>query len=96
MLENNLRSRSETLIHAMDEALGLSFAPQTGTLAPDVLPNKLNDLVEADSTLSPLDAKSDTTTGTPDCRCWQVQAKRRLRRKRSSTRPPQSKSDGER
>src|SRR5688500_9572736 len=57
LLEGNLRTRSETMIKAVDEALGLRFAPQLGTLTlpPDVISDKLDEFVEADATLIRLD-----------------------------------------
>jgi C4-dicarboxylate-specific signal transduction histidine kinase len=55
MLQDNLRARSETMIRAVDEALGLRFALQTGTLAPEVLAHELTGFVEADPTLTRLD-----------------------------------------
>jgi signal transduction histidine kinase len=55
LLEGNLRNRSETMIKAVDEALGLRFAPQVGTLPPDVISDKLDEFVEADATLIRLD-----------------------------------------
>jgi hypothetical protein len=57
LLEDNLRTRSETMIRAVDEAVGLRFAAQVGTLPlpPDVISDKLDEFVEADSTLVRLD-----------------------------------------
>jgi signal transduction histidine kinase len=57
LLEDNLRNRSETMIRAVDEAVGLRFAAQVGTLPlpPDVISDKLDEFVEADSTLVRLD-----------------------------------------
>jgi signal transduction histidine kinase len=55
MLEDNLRGRSETMIRAVEEALGLRFAAQAGTLPPEVLEDKLNEFVNADPTLTRLD-----------------------------------------
>ncbi len=55
LLEGNLQTRSETMITAVDEALGLHFASQVGTLPPEVLEDKLNEFVEADPTLVRLD-----------------------------------------
>lgn len=57
LLEANLRARSERMIQAVDEALGLRFAPQIGMLplSPDVISDKLDGFVAADATLMRLD-----------------------------------------
>ncbi len=55
LLEDNLRNRSETMIKAVDEALGLRFAAQIGPLPPDIMSDKLDEFVEADATLIRLD-----------------------------------------
>jgi signal transduction histidine kinase len=55
MLEDNLRARSETMIRAVNAALGLHLAPRAGTLPPEVLGAKLREFVDADPTLTRLD-----------------------------------------
>jgi signal transduction histidine kinase len=55
LLEGNQRNRSETMIKAVDEALGLRSAPQAGPPPAEVMSERLDEFVEADSTLVRLD-----------------------------------------
>jgi signal transduction histidine kinase len=55
LLEQNLRDRTETLLRAVDHALGLGSLSESDFLPVDSLQQKLREFVQADQTLTRLD-----------------------------------------